>query len=219
MALTAVLTAGGSAPGHDGIPYELYHPGARFVAHLLTQAFYGLEEGGGDPSHVLGDNDDLVVWIPKTPGADRAGHMRPLQLPTCLRRLFGSMWAARVGPIFEKRLTPHQTALRGGSCGPNISRVTSHLHAPRGHAPARMDYPMWRTLLGPLAAPARTLCNAFSPAPPLLGPAVWLADQSWAFERVGHAWLWAAARAHSPPPWVMEGLLHLAFDRMVSPPA
>ena len=35
----AVLAPGGSAPGLDGEPYEVYHAGVRYVAALLGQAF------------------------------------------------------------------------------------------------------------------------------------------------------------------------------------
>eukprot|EP00969_Alexandrium_andersonii_P055279 2436060-Alexandrium_andersonii.AAC.1 len=36
----AVLRAGGSAPGVDGIPYELFHVGLDFVCELVGQAFH-----------------------------------------------------------------------------------------------------------------------------------------------------------------------------------
>ena len=38
--LRIVLRAGGSSPGFDGRPYELYHAGSVFVAALLVQAMY-----------------------------------------------------------------------------------------------------------------------------------------------------------------------------------
>eukprot|EP00959_Pyramimonas_sp_CCMP1952_P168385 3518431-Pyramimonas_sp.AAC.1 len=48
--------------------------------------------------------------------------MRPLQLPTCLRRLHGATIADHLGPVIEPRLSPNQAAKRGGQCGPNIIR-------------------------------------------------------------------------------------------------
>ena len=42
---TVILKAGGSAPGCDNTPYEVYHFGVNFTAHLLGQALHACEEG------------------------------------------------------------------------------------------------------------------------------------------------------------------------------
>ena len=55
--------------------------------------------------------------------------MRPLQLPTCLRRLFGAALASVVGPAVEPHMRDDQAAKAGGSCGPNIRRAYQHLEA------------------------------------------------------------------------------------------
>eukprot|EP00972_Heterocapsa_arctica_P008403 1226825-Heterocapsa_arctica.AAC.1 len=36
----AILKASGSAPGCDNVPYEVYHFGVHFTAHLLGQALH-----------------------------------------------------------------------------------------------------------------------------------------------------------------------------------
>eukprot|EP00959_Pyramimonas_sp_CCMP1952_P110580 2313272-Pyramimonas_sp.AAC.1 len=55
--------------------------------------------------------------------------MRPLQLPTCIRRLYGASLADLIGPVVEPLLSPNRAAKRGGQCGPNITTVTQHLSA------------------------------------------------------------------------------------------
>ena len=98
-----ILGAGGSAPGLDSEPYEVYHYGVRFVACLLGQASYAAALGDDLLQRVLGPSVDLLVWILKHPRAERVGEMRPLQLPPCFRRLFGAVVAGEVGsalPLF-----------------------------------------------------------------------------------------------------------------------
>ena len=60
-----ILRAGGSAPGVDGFPYELFHPGCQFVAALVGQAFWAAEESAEAVRLVLGENIELLIWIPK----------------------------------------------------------------------------------------------------------------------------------------------------------
>ena len=84
----SVLRPAGSAPGLDGEPYEVYHMGARFVVCLLGQAFHAAQHDDAALDAVLGPSVDLLVWIPKHPAAEDPAGMRPLQLPTCFRRLY-----------------------------------------------------------------------------------------------------------------------------------
>eukprot|EP00972_Heterocapsa_arctica_P072062 10642507-Heterocapsa_arctica.AAC.1 len=39
-----ILQASGSAPGCDNIPYEVYHYGVNFTAHLIGQAFHASDK-------------------------------------------------------------------------------------------------------------------------------------------------------------------------------
>ena len=112
-----VLGPSASAPGWDGHPYELYHVGSRFVANLLGQAHYAAEFSDELLLDVLGPSEDLLVWIPKKEGARQGGHFRPLELPTCLQRLFGASIVHQVGAQIEQHLSHHQAAHRGGHCG------------------------------------------------------------------------------------------------------
>eukprot|EP00959_Pyramimonas_sp_CCMP1952_P018957 400626-Pyramimonas_sp.AAC.1 len=76
--------------------------------------------------------------------------MRPLQLPTCIRRLFGASLADLLGPVVEPLLSPNHAAKRGGQCGPNITKVTRHLSStPK---PPTIPGPGWAALLGQHAA-------------------------------------------------------------------
>ena len=103
----------GSSPGLDGQPYEVYHEGALFVAALLAQAMY-MAPWPADLPLMLGPGLDLAVWIPKALASLRAAGLRPLQLPPCMRRLFGAIIGAIAGPLIEPQLSHRQTATRGG---------------------------------------------------------------------------------------------------------
>ena len=97
----------------------------RFVSCLLGQAAYAAEVGPAALATVLGPSEDLLVWILKHAAAQGTGEMRPLQLPTCLRRLFGAMIASEVGPLVEPLLCADQAARVGGTAAP-----TSELPSP-----------------------------------------------------------------------------------------
>merc|ERR1711884_915942 len=106
--------------------------GARFVAELLHQAFLVAADSPEALRRVVGAAIDLLVWIPKREGDDSVAAQRPLQLPSCLRRLFGAALAEAAGPVLERGLSRHQVAKRGGSCGPNIRALFRHLSQPGG---------------------------------------------------------------------------------------
>ena len=81
----------------DGIPYEAYHPGMRFVSCLIGQALLAADESVATVNRILGQAIDVLVWIMKTRTAEKASDTRPLHLPSCLRMLFGAALAGRVG--------------------------------------------------------------------------------------------------------------------------
>ena len=117
--ISLVLAQRGSAPGADGVPYEVLAQGAMYVAALLESAFLAAADSPDRLRATLGAAIDLLVWIPKAEGSLLVSAQRPLQLPSCLRRLFGAALAAVAGPVVEPLMPPHQAAKRGGSCGPN----------------------------------------------------------------------------------------------------
>eukprot|EP00972_Heterocapsa_arctica_P005721 845635-Heterocapsa_arctica.AAC.1 len=139
-------------------------------------------------AQVLGANTDLLLWIPKKEGAEKPDGQRPLQLPTCFRRLFGSIIMGIVGPIVEPQLTPRQASVRGGSCGPNITLAYQHLagHTTKGTGALGT---LWSTVLGDADAPVQAFCARHANPDIDNCPAVLLADQSKAFERLGIRWL------------------------------
>ncbi|MFM7989445.1 MAG: hypothetical protein ACKPKO_60035, partial [Candidatus Fonsibacter sp.] len=61
----AVLAAHGSAPGIDGVPYEMYHYGASFVTAMLREALAAAGESIEQLQLVIGAAEDLLIWIPK----------------------------------------------------------------------------------------------------------------------------------------------------------
>ena len=134
-----VLSAGGSAPGCDGVPYEAYQLYPQLMAAVLGQALLQLrKEARADPfgkhssalDRLLGNSIDLLVWISKRPNDLRVTQQRPLQLPTCARRLMGCASASLIAPAMEPALTKAQAAIGGGSCHQNITAAFRHLAHP-----------------------------------------------------------------------------------------
>ena len=76
---------------------------------------------------VLGPSVYILVWIPKRPDAELPSAMRPLQMPTVMRRLFGAAMAAEMEPIVAPALSRWQTGVRGGHCGTNLALAFGHL--------------------------------------------------------------------------------------------
>ena len=131
----------------DGIPYELYHWGVFFVAALLGEILRAAVDGLGEVEDALGPALDLLIWIPKTDAPRGPSGLRPLQLPTCLRRLFGAIVTSLVGPCLEPHLSPEQTALRGGDMGQNVRDVFAHLGTSVAAGTDLVWSAMWEALL------------------------------------------------------------------------
>ena len=91
----AVKTSNNSCPGPDGIPYAALHQAPRLVAWILGQAWHCAQAFPAAMDVVLGPNVDLLVWIPKKPNPRSPDMCRPLQLPSCIRRLFGAAVEAK----------------------------------------------------------------------------------------------------------------------------
>ena len=194
-----LLAQRNSAPGLDGEPYEVYHQGVDFVALLLAQAHFAAEVSSDALARGLGPALDLLVWIPKVPDADVAKNWRPLQLPTCFRRLFGASIAEIVGPPIEAQLSVGQTAKRGGDCSTNIRAAYAHLEG-RSPPPPPPDLPLWRAVLGPAATAAADMADRAADPALAACPALLFGDQSKAFERVSHAWLHRVLQGWRFPP-------------------
>ena len=152
------------------------------MAALLGQAFHAATQFPDLLATVLGQSIDLLVWIPKTPDADEVHSMRPLQLPACLRRLFGAVVARTVGPAIEPCLTPDQAAIAGGHSGPNICRVFRHLEGPDGNGPE--PGPLWAEVFDPHTAVIDDYINQTPSYGAEQAPAAVFADQNKAFERI-----------------------------------
>ena len=166
-----VLAAGGSAPGHNGIPYEAYHQGIELVTETLTLAVLAAHHDPAVLDVMLGPNVDLLFWIPKKAGADRPDGQRPLQLPKCFRRLFGSVVTAMVAPQVELRFSEWQASVKGGSCAKKIFRALEHLGGSDEpvHGPAGT---LWGGVLGDAAEGAEAACAQAGRAGLRMCPAV-----------------------------------------------
>ena len=76
------------------------------MTDILIQAFHAARESPQALRAALGAAIDLLVWIPKIEGDVSVAAQRPLQLLTCLRRLFGAALAEVTGPVVERGLSP-----------------------------------------------------------------------------------------------------------------
>ena len=129
-----------AAPPASTASHEAYHFGARYVSCLLGQALHAARDDTALLDAVLGPSVDLLVWILKQPRAEDPAGMRPLQLPTCFRRLYGAAVAGAIGPLTEPQLCADQAAVAGGHCGPNIRSAFTHLarHRAAPEAPSQL---------------------------------------------------------------------------------
>ena len=224
-----VLAASGSAPGLDGVPYEAYQLYPQLMAAILGQALYSLHrEDRPDPfgrqqsslNPLIGNAIDLLVWIGKKPGDRRVGQQRPLQLPTCARRLMGSATASLIAPAIEPSLTKAQAAIAGGSCQQNIRAAFQHLAQPcqESTPPYRLRKNEWacRTLFGDsteLVLQLRRIRQRRSHHDIRTSPACLLLDQAKAFEVMSHEWLRQVLMAWNLPEWAFQAFVVLVEGR------
>ena len=210
-----ILHCSNSAPGLDNIPYEVLHAGPMFVAHLIGQGFYATEIGDYMVIRVLGPATDLLVWIPKKDGAETAAGQRPLQLPSTLRRMFGSCLMDIVGPLVEPHLTEDQSAVKGGSCAKNIKLAYQHLMLDPALGPETSYGQAWDDFLLDAASPCAKVCASIDCAKLAKRPACLLANQNKAFERLSIGWLIRVCKAWGMPAWMLLALLCLTAGRSV----
>ena len=197
-----ILQQGGSAAGREDQPYEVFHHGIVFVLNLLAQSLYAAELGEEWLELVLGPSIDLLVWIPKIVDALLAEEMRPLQLPTCLRRLFGAVLADIVGPCVEPLLCTDQAARRGGACGPNIKKAYRHLDHPE--CCEHIGSAGWGAVLGPAAGCVWDITSELHPEHLANVPADVFADQTKAFERFSFVWIRRVLEGWNMPVWLQR---------------
>ena len=221
-----VVQPSGSAPGRDGIPNETFHHGIMFVSCFIGQAFYAAQISNTAIERVLGPSIDILVWILKGKGGERPSDMRPLQFPTCFRRLFGVALASVVGPAVERHLCNDQAAKAGGSCGPNIRRAYQHLEAGLHHP--RSAGSLWFNMLGDSQDSMDSFieqhlqeCEELIAANRTVGPltreaAILFADQRQAFERLSIRWFKEVLAGWHFPQWVQRSFTALVENRSVT---
>ena len=197
-----VLAAFGTAPGKDGAPYEAYHLHPQLFAVLLEQAFVTIQTDIKQDPHsgersalfrILGPSTDLQVWIPKKIHNNLVNQQRPLQLPTCLRRRFGSACAQLLGPTMDRQLEGAQAPVHGGHCYKNIKNAHEHLARTEDPElpPYRLPHCHWacEMLFGPACATLLLICKERQRRAHhsiRRSPACLLIDQAKAFEMLCH---------------------------------
>ena len=210
-----ILGAKDSAPGLDGMPYEVYHHGLHFMTALLEQALLASTRSDQELLDILGEAEDLAIWIPKKEDLETCDGLRPLQLPTCLRRLFGTIIMGQIGPQVEPQFSAHQAAVLGGSCCPNIKKVFQHLKGEAVSDHRTRDYKIMDEILGPQAQAVRELAREYGCKAPGKERAAFFADQSKAFERVGYKWFFKVMEGWKFPRWVVRSLAALTVNRKI----
>eukprot|EP00974_Lingulodinium_polyedra_P123896 11188492-Lingulodinium_polyedra.AAC.1 len=60
-----VLALGGSSPGTDGFPYEVYQQAPLLQACLVAQSVLYAHLGPHVVNYIAGDDPELLVYIPK----------------------------------------------------------------------------------------------------------------------------------------------------------
>ena len=150
----------------------------------------------------------------KKDAARTAEGLRPLQLPTCIRRLYGVIVVDLIGPPLEAAMSPHQAAVRDGTCGVNIRHAYQHL---AGHREPHAPPPglLWRAVLGDIAGACERVCQSAERGDISRTPATLLNDQSKAFERVSHSWMAKVMAGWGLPAWADNSLLALFQGRWV----
>ena len=73
-----ILSQKGSAPGQDGIPYEVLGQGTYLITEILLQAFHVASTSLQALRTALGAALDLLAWIPKVEGGPSVLAQRPL---------------------------------------------------------------------------------------------------------------------------------------------
>ena len=211
-----ILRCSGSAAGVDGVPYELYHFGVNFTVCLLQCAWIAARDRPRDLECILGPSVDLLIWIPKASQLPTPNGLRGLQLPSCVRRLFGASLAASIGPCIEPHLSAQQQGVRRGLCRNNIEAAFRHLDEVPAEPAAEADPgPLWHAVLGPLADVALEWTATHADPVITSAPAVLCADQSKAFERMSHSWLGSILHRWRMPPWAVRGFLAGMVGRSV----
>ena len=230
----SVQAPAGSGVGDDGVPYEALQLHPQLVACILAQGFYVLDRVGNaalstavDPAsgrtnlldRVLGPARELLLWIRKELGNLLVTAQRPLNLPRCIRRLFGAAGMQCIGPGLEPGLDPGQAAVAGGSCHRNIRQAFAHLRQRPDEAPAdRFAYCDWacRVLFGDATDAVLAACRQVH----LMAPdalrrmaACFLLDQARAFEMITHEWLRRVYTGWKLPGWAAAFLISMAEGR------
>ena len=170
---------------------------------------------GGDPDGPLGPSVDLLIWIPKASGTQPADGMRGLQLPSCMRRLFGAALVGEAAPPLEASFSPHQAGVRGRNCGGNIRQAFQHLGSMQQEPYGGPPGPLWDHVLGPAGAACSRLTDSVVEAGLRTQAAVVAADQSKAFERLSHTWLRLVLARWHMPRWMVIAFLVTVIGRHV----
>ena len=109
---------GGTSPGLDGIPVELYRCCWEHFAPVLARLFSAAWQLQQLPQ---GFHDGLITVLHKAGDCSDPANYRPITLLGTDYRLFAKILASRLGAVIGPIISPHQTAfLPGRRIGDNV---------------------------------------------------------------------------------------------------
>ncbi|MFM7987922.1 MAG: hypothetical protein ACKPKO_52275, partial [Candidatus Fonsibacter sp.] len=117
-------------------------------------------------------------------------------------------------PLVEPRLSPRQTAVRGGHCGLDITAAYRQLDN-TGTGSAEFYGSAWDAFFGQAGPALRAYAGTFADSALSRDAAVMFAYQSKAFDRLSHTWMVAVFRRWRLIGWLLHGFLDQAVGRTV----
>jgi len=193
------MALGGSAPGHDGVPYEVLQAAAHLVAGWLGQVRWAAcKKRLAAALWASAVGPRIEPCLAQLQTAKRGGNCG-----TSLRAVFRQVGAA---PAEEGEADP-----RADPRSVDPARCAGTLPG-QHNAPS---HPLLVAALGPVAGAAAAIGQAVSATRPGHDAAVTFADQEQAFERLGHQWVLTILAKWGMPLWLRR-LVRLARPTMTT---
>jgi hypothetical protein len=101
----------GKAPGHDGVPMELFREYAEEVAPTLCQAFTAMLKSRATSASI---NKGLITLIHKTEDRARLSNWRPITLLGSIYKILAKTLARRIQSALTHIIRPNQTGFVEG---------------------------------------------------------------------------------------------------------
>ena len=97
-----------TAPGPDGIPFQLYKAMINEIWEPIANA---IQEAGNEDTWSSSFGEARVVLLPKVEGAPKPEQFRPISITNADYRIITRYWATWLGEIIPGAISPHQQAV------------------------------------------------------------------------------------------------------------